>query len=145
MFNSQIPPAGLSVSQTSKNISEFYRRHYVRRFYLRAFRNQNSMVAWFTNSSNSYEGMIFLISLRKKKLYIRYKRRPIGSCIGLNFYVMRQSACLVINPNIFDNYAASGSAVRLYDGPDLKLFMLVGWSWSFLSFAWLIVVQLHGH
>ena len=35
-----------------------------------------------------------------------------------------------------------GSSVRLYDGPDLKLFILVGWDRSFLSVAWPTGVQL---
>ena len=34
------------------------------------------------------------------------------------------------------------SFVRLYDGPDLKLFILVGWDLSFLSVAWPTGVQL---
>ena len=29
-----------------------------------------------------------------------------------------------------------GSGVRLCDGPDIKLFILVGWGRSFLSVAW---------
>ena len=44
---------------------------------------------------------------------MRYKR------IGYNLNVMRQSACLV------------GSGVRLHDGHDLKIFILVGWDRSF--------------
>ena len=60
---------------------------------------------------------------------------------------MRQSACLVFNPVMVDNYAthiiqAGGSSVRLYYGPDLKLFTLVGWGRSFLSVAWPTGVQL---
>ena len=43
---------------------------------------------------------------------------------------MRKSACLVINPITVDNFAAGGSGVRFYDGPDLKLFILVGWNRS---------------
>ena len=50
---------------------------------------------------------------------------------------MRQSACLVINPITVDNIAAffnctgaGGSGVKLYGGPDLKLFTLVGWDRS---------------
>ena len=35
-----------------------------------------------------------------------------------------------------------GSGVRPYDGPDLKLFILVGWGRSFLSVAWPTGVQL---
>ena len=37
---------------------------------------------------------------------------------------------------------ASGSGVRLYDGPDIKLFIIVGWDRSFLSDAWPTGVQL---
>ena len=42
--------------------------------------------------------MIFLISLEKN--IMRYKR------IGYNLNVMRQSACLVINPITVDGYVA---------------------------------------
>ena len=37
---------------------------------------------------------------------------------------------------------ADGSGVRLYDCPDIKLFILVGWGQSFLSVAWPTGVQL---
>ena len=37
---------------------------------------------------------------------------------------------------------AGGSGVRLNDGPDIKLFILVGWGRSFLSVAWPTGVQL---
>ena len=63
---------------------------------------------------------------------MRYKR------IGFNLNVMRQSACLVIKPITVDGYAtlwmklhAGGLGVRLHDGPDLNLFMFVGWDRSF--------------
>ena len=36
---------------------------------------------------------------RFRKIIMRYK------CIGYNLNVMRQSACLVINPNTVDGYA----------------------------------------
>ena len=61
-----------------------------------------------------------------RKIIKRYRR------IGYNFYVMRQSACLDFNPIMVDNYAAFfnctpvGRASRLHNGPDLKLFILVG-------------------
>ena len=60
-----------------------------------------------------------------RKIIRRYKR------IGYNLNVMRQSACSVINPITVDGYAtlllhAGGSGVRVHDGPDLKLFILVG-------------------
>ena len=61
---------------------------------------------------------------------MHYKR------IGYNLKVMRQSACLAINPITVDGFAAlllhaGGSGVRLHDGPDLKLFILVGWDRKF--------------
>ena len=65
------------------------------------------------------------------KIIMRYKH------IGYNRNVMRQSACLVINPIKVDGYAAllnctpGGLGVRLHDSPDLKLFILVGWDRSF--------------
>ena len=63
-----------------------------------------------------------------RKIIVRYKR------IGYNLNVMRQSECLVINPITIDGYAAlhaGGSGVRLHNGPDLKLFILVVWDRSF--------------
>ena len=57
------------------------------------------MVTWFTNLRNLKELMIFLFS-SEKKIITRYRR------IGYNLNVMRQSACLVFNPIMVDNYAA---------------------------------------
>ena len=37
---------------------------------------------------------------------------------------------------------AGGSGVKLFDGPDLKLFILVGWGRSFLSVALPTGIQL---
>ena len=66
--------------------------------------------------------------------------------IGYNLNVMRQSACLVFNPIMVDNYAAffncTPVASDFYYSPDLKLFILVGWGRSFLSVAWPTGVQL---
>ena len=63
---------------------------------------------------------------------MRYKR------IGYNLNVRRQSACLVINTITVDGFAAlfnctpvDRAYVRLHDGPDLKLFILVGKDRSF--------------
>ena len=81
-------------------------------------------------------------SFQFRKIITRYRR------IGYNLNVMRQSACLVFNPITVDNYAAflflhaGGSGVRLYDDPNIKLFILVGWGRSFLSVAWPTGVQL---
>ena len=51
-----------------------------------------------------------------------------GDCMAF----MRQSSFLVINPIMVDYFAA------LYDSPDLKLFILVGWDRS----AWSTWAQL---
>ena len=51
-----------------------------------------------------------------RNIIVRYKR------IGYDVNVKQQSACLFINPITDDGY---GSGVRLHDGPDLKLFILV--------------------
>ena len=42
----------------------------------------------------------------------------------------------------YNQLHAGGSGVRLYDGPDSKLFILVGWDRSILSVAWPAGVQL---
>ena len=65
-----------------------------------------------------------------RKIKIRHKR------IGYDLNVMRQSACLVINPITVDNFTA------LFNCPDLKLFILVGWDRSFSSVAWSTGAQL---
>ena len=46
---------------------------------------------------------------------MRYKR------IGYNVDVMRQSACLVVNPITINMLHAVGSGFRLYDSPNIKL------------------------
>ena len=66
-----------------------------------------------------------------RKIIVRYKR------IEYNINIMRQSACLVFNAITVNNFAfplklhAGGSGVRLNDGPDIKLFILVGLGRSF--------------
>ena len=55
------------------------------------------MMTKYTNLKKIRGMTDFLISLKK---YMRYKR------IGYNLNVMRQSACLVINPITVDGYAA---------------------------------------
>ena len=53
---------------------------------------------------------------------------------------------LVFNSFMVDNYAAFFNCTPVgrasdYDGPDIKLFILVGWGRSFLSVAWSTGVQ----
>ena len=48
--------------------------------------------------------------------------------IGYNIIVMRQTACMVVIPTTFDNFASlfgctpAGRELRLYDGSGLKTF-----------------------
>ena len=65
---------GYRYHKLRKTFSKFYRRHYelISKFYVglktlfvRAFRNQNFMVTWFTNLRNLLEGMIFLFNSEK--------------------------------------------------------------------------------
>ena len=67
---------------------------------------------------------------QSRKVIMRYKR------IGYNLNVMQQSACLVINPIMIDSFAALFHCTLVdrasdYDGPYLKLFILVGWKRGF--------------
>ena len=81
-------------------------------------------------------------SFQFRKIITRYRR------IGYNLNVMRQSACLVFNPVMVDNYAAFfdctpvGRASDSMMAPDLKLFILVDWGRSFSSVAWPTGVKL---
>ena len=66
-----------------------------------------------------------LLNVRFRKMTICHKR------IGYDLNVMRQSACLVIKPITVDKITALFNCTPVnrasdYDGPDLKLFILVG-------------------
>ena len=68
-----------------------------------------------------------------RKIIMRFK------CIGYNLNVMRQSTSLAINPITVDRCAALFNCTpvdraSLNDGPDLKLFILVGWDLTFRLF-----------
>ena len=58
------------------------------------------MVTWFTNFRKLKGGIFFSFQFRK---IITLCRR---TCIGYNLIAMRQSACLVFNPVMVNNYAA---------------------------------------
>ena len=74
-----------------------------------------------------------------RKILTRYRR--IGR-IGYNLNVMRQSACLLFSPIMVDNYAAFFNCISLYDGLDIKLFILVVLNLRFFSVAWPTGIQL---
>ena len=90
------------------------------------------MVTWFTKFKKLIGRNDF--SFQFRKIITRYRR------IGYKLNVMRQSACLVFNPIMVDNYAAFFNCTPVgrvsdYYGPDLKLFILVWWDRGFLSVA----------
>ena len=127
-----------------ENKSTFYRRHYelISKFNVglkTLLREGLSEPEFFGDLVYKFKKLIGRndFSFQFRKIVTRYRR----ICYNLN--VMRQSAWLVFNAITVDNYAASGgSGVRLYNGPDIKLFILVGWGSSFLSVTWTTGVQL---
>ena len=91
--------------------------------YLRAFLNQN----FYNDLVYKFKKLIGRndFSFQFRKIITRSRR------IGYNLNVMRQSACLVFNQIMVDNYAAFFDYTPVgrasdYDGPDIKLFILVG-------------------
>ena len=61
------------------------------------------------------------VNVQFKKIIKRYKR------VGYNMDIMRQFACLVLNPTMVNSYGflfnctTVGQAFELNDGPDVKL------------------------
>ena len=81
------------------------------------FWNQNFMVNWFTNLRNLKQGMfLFVFFLFSSEKIITRKRR-----IGYNLNVMRQSASLVINPIVVDNYSAFFNCTPVGRASDSKM------------------------
>ena len=71
-----------------------------------------------------------------RKIIIRHKR------IGYDLNVMRQSACLVINPITVDSFAALFDCTPVDRASDLMLFILVSWDRISSSVAWSTGAQL---
>ena len=72
-------------------------------------------------------------SFQFRNIIARYRR------IGYNLNVMRQYACLVLNPIVVDNYAAFFNCTpegRASVSMIAATYILVGWGRSFLSVAW---------
>ena len=77
----------------------------------------NSMVYKLKNIVGSYN-----FSAQFIEIISHYKK------IGYNIYVLQQTACLVVNPITFGNFAfLYNSDFRLYDGSDLKTYLLMRW------------------
>ena len=117
-----------------KTSSKFYRRHYelVSKFNV----GLKTLLHQGLSEPEFYGDLIYKFkknvgradfSDQFKKIIVRYKR------IGYNINIMRQSACLVVNPITVNNFASLFNCtpgVRLNDGPDIKLFISVGWGRS---------------
>ena len=72
-----------------------------------------------------------------KKIIMRYKR------IGYNVDMMRQSACLVVNPITVNNFAVLFNCTPVGRGSDSNIAKyLAGWGWTLVCFFWPIEVQL---
>ena len=74
-----------------------------------------------------------------RKLINRYKR------IGYSLDIMRQTACLVVNPIIVDGYASlfnCTTAVRTSDSMTLRKTLTSGLGLNDMSLVWPAVVQL---
>ena len=146
---------------TAKLLQQGYRYHKLRQTFSKFYRRHYELISKYNvglkthlseglSEPEFYGDLVYKFkklvgindfSFQFRKIITRYRR------IGYNLNVMRQSACLVFNPIMVDNYVAFFNCTPVdrasdYDGPDLKLFILVGWGRSFLSVAWPTGVQL---
>ena len=143
---------GYRYHKLRKILSKFYRRHYelVSKFNV----GLKTLLHQGLSEPEFYGDLVYKFkqivgradfSDQFRKSIVRYKR------IGYNINIMRQSAYLVFNPVTVNNVAslfnctpAGESGFRLNDGPDIKLFILVGWGRSFFVCCLATGVQLLG-
>ena len=122
---------GYRYHKLRKSFSKFYRRHYelISKYNV----GLKTLLSEGLSEPEFYGDLVYKLkkligindfSFQFRKIITRYRR------IGYNLNVMRQSACLVFNPIMVDNYAA------------FFIFILVGWGRSFLSVAWPTGAQL---
>ena len=98
---------GYRYHKLRKTFSKFYRRHYELiskyKFGLKTLLSEGlSEPEFYGDLVYRFKKLIGIIdfSFQFRKIITRYRR------IGYNLNVMRQSACLVFNPIMVDNYAA---------------------------------------
>ena len=128
-------------SLTAKILQQGYRYHKLRKTFSKFYRLHYELISKFNvglktllhqglSEPEFYGDLIYKFkkivgmadfSDQFKKNIVCYKR------IGYNINIMRQSACLVFNPITVNNFAS----LRLDDGRDIKLFILVGLGRSF--------------
>ena len=127
---------GYRYHKLRKTFSKFYRRHYelVSKFSvgLKTLLHQGlSEPEFYGDLVNKFKKIVGRadFSDQFRKIIVHYKR------IGYNINIMRQSACLVFNPITVNNFASLFNCMPLGrasdDGPDIKLFSLVGLGQSF--------------
>ena len=131
-------------SLTAKLLQQGYRYHKLRKTFSKFYRRHYELVSKFNvglktllhqglSEPEFYGDLVYKFkkivgraefSDQFRKIIVRYKR------IGYNINIMRQSACLVFNPITVNNFASLFNC-RFNDGPDIKLFILVGLGRSF--------------
>ena len=132
MFDSLFLQQGNRYHKLRKPNSKFCRGHYelISKFnagfktILREGLSKLDFYSYLVYKFKKREYMIFLFRLETSF----YKH------IGYKLNVMRQSACLFLTQSCLITMLPY--LVRLYDNPDLKLFILFGLGWNSLSIAW---------
>ena len=139
-------------SLTAKLLQQGYRYHKLRKTFSKFYRRHYELVSKFNVGLKA----ILLQGLSEPEFYgdLVYKfkrivgradfsdqfRKIIVHCkrVGYNINIMPQSACLVFNPITVKNFASLFNCTpvcrasdSVSDGPDIKLFILVGWGRSF--------------
>ena len=137
-------------SLTTKLLQQGYRYHKLRKTFSKFYRRHYELVSKFNvglktllhhglSEPEFYGDLVYKFkkivgradfSDQFRKIIVRFKR------IGYNINIMRQSACLVFNSFTVNNFASLFNCTPVgrasdNDGPDIKLFILVGLGRSF--------------
>ena len=148
---------------TAKFLKQGYRNQKLRKAFSKFYRRHSELVEKYNVSLRKllqqgksepefYGDLVYRIrkivgksnfSEQFRKLINRYKR------IGYNQYVMRQTACLVINPTSVDSYASlfncGTTAGRASDSMTASTYSFHKWvGLDAMSLAWPTIVQLVG-
>ena len=117
-----------NICLTTKLLNQGYRCHKLRKAFPKFYRRHNELVSklnvWFNSLLHQclsepefYGDLVYKFkkirgmtdfSDQFRKIILRYKR------IGYNLNVMRQSACLVVNPTTVDGFAALFNCMSFY-------------------------------
>ena len=122
---------GYRYHKLRKTFSKFYRWHYELVFNV----GLKTLLHQGLSESKFYGGLVYklknvglIFPISSEKIIICYKH------IGYDINIMRRSACFVVIPITVNNFASLIARRRvgrqINDGPDIKLFILVGWGRS---------------